>query len=239
MQKAIIIGATSGIGRALALVLSRNGYAVGITGRREELLIELRNQLPGPSAFRRMDVTQPEEALQALEELIAELGGMDLLVISSGVGIPNPDLDWRKEQATIDVNVSGFVLLATTGYRYFSQQDSGHLVGISSIAGVRGSRFNPAYGASKAFEMNYLEGLRARAYHEKRHIAVTDIRPGFIATPMTAANEMMFWVAPVEKAAEQIYRAIVRKRRVAYVTRRWAFIAWLLRRLPEWVVEKF
>ena len=238
MQKAIIIGATSGIGRALALELSRRGYAVGIAGRREELLREVQEDLVGPSATMMLDVAQPEEAINQINALIAALGGMDLLVISSGVGIPNPELDFPPERDTIAVNVTGFVAMATAGFRYFAGQGGGHLVGISSIAGLRGTRANPAYGASKAFEINYLEALRARARHQGMKLTVTDIRPGFVETPMTHGQSGMFWVAGVEKAARQIADAIARKRRVAYITHRWAIVAWIARHLPAWVLER-
>lgn len=238
MSNAIIIGATSGIGRALALELSRRGYRLGLAGRRTDLLKSLQDELPGPSVIATIDVTAPEAAEQRLHALGDDLGGMDLLVISSGVGIPNPQLAFAQERQTIAVNVVGFVAMAAAGYRYFAERGTGHLVGISSIAGMRGSRFNPAYGASKAFEMNYLEALRNRARHEQLPITVTDIRPGFVETPMTHGQKGMFWVADVGKAARQIAGAIAAKRRVAYITRRWALIAWLVRRLPSWLLER-
>lgn len=239
MKKAIIIGATSGIGRALAVELSRRGYAVGLAGRREELLQELSSEMPGPSAVIKMDITHPEDAAPALDRLIAELGGMDILVISAGVGVTNPDLQWEPDQQTLAVNVMGFTAMAIAGFRYFSQQKSGHLVGISSIAGIRGSRFNPAYSASKAFVINYLEGLRGRAHHLGLPIYVTDIRPGFVETPMTHGQSDMFWVADVETAARQTADAIISRKRIAYITRRWGIIAWILRRIPEWIAEKY
>lgn len=238
MRKAIVVGATSGIGRALAVELARAGYAVGVTGRRVALLEELRQSLSTPVYPCAMDVSRPEEAIAALDALIAAMGGVDLLVISSGVGIPNPELLFASEQATIAVNVTGFVAMATAGYRYFAAQGGGHLVGITSVAALRGSRWNPAYGASKAFDASYLEGLRARAHFERLPLAVTDIRPGFVETAMTADNPRMFWVASPEAAARQIAAAIHRKARVAYITRRWTLIAWLIRHLPDWLLER-
>lgn len=238
MPNAIIIGATSGIGRALAVELSRRGYAVGITGRREELLRSLQQELPGSSTISVMDVTDPDAAAAQLESLAAEMGGMDLLVISSGVGVPNPNMDWEPERQTLVVNVMGFAAIAAAGYRYFAKQGRGHLVGISSIAGIRGGRFNLAYAASKAFVINYLEGLRARAHHDGVRMIVTDIRPGYVATPMTERNQHMFWVASAEVAARQIAGAIARKKRVAYVTTRWTIIAWLIRHIPNWLLER-
>jgi short-subunit dehydrogenase len=240
MKKAVVIGATSGIGRALTLELSRRGYAVGIAGRREALLQELQGKLERQSAWKVIDVAQVEDAVLRLQTLIAELGGMDLLVICAGIGDGlDAELDWEKELALLQTNVIGFARLAVAGYNFFSKQQSGHLVGISSIAGIRGSRSSPGYSASKAFMMNYLEALRWRAVHDENRITVTDIRPGFIATPMTDGQQGMFWVAPVEKAARQIADAIERRSSVAYITYRWALIATLLRHIPDWVGRRF
>ncbi len=238
MRNAIIIGATSGIGRALAIELARRGYAVGATGRRVALLDELAREIATPVFTCEMDIAQPEAATAALDALIAEMGGMELLVISSGVGIPNPELRWESERDTLAVDVMGFAAMAAAGFRYFAQQGHGHLVGITSIAGLRGSRWNPAYGASKAFDISYLEALRGRARHLGLPLYVTDIRPGFVATPMTARNERMFWVAGAPAAARQIAVAIQRKQRVAYITHRWALIAWLVRHMPAWLLER-
>jgi len=239
MAKAIIIGATSGIGLALARVLAREGYALGLAGRRDEVLAELQRTLPGAVVSRAIDISQPEEAARRLELLIGDLGGLDLLIICSGIGEHNQELAWEPERDTIAVNVAGFTAMATAGYRYFRQQGHGHLVGISSVGGLRGSRWALAYAASKAFVINYLEGLRILAHHQQLpRLYITDIRPGFVETPMTAGQQGMFWVAPVDKAAAQIYAAIRNKARSAYITRRWAFMAWVVRHLPARVLER-
>ena len=221
MPRAVIIGATSGIGYALAFELARRGYALGLAGRRTEILEEMQRALPG-SVIRRIDVADTATAEAELGALVDALGGLDLLVISSGIGRPNPELEYAKEAEIIAVNVSGFTAMADAGFRYFRRQGHGRLVGLSSIAGIRGSRYAPAYGASKAFEINYLEALHNYARFLKlRDITVTTILPGFVDTPMTRGQQGMFWVAPAEKAARQIVDAIERKARVAYITRRW------------------
>ena len=238
MRKAIVIGATSGIGKALAEVLSQRGYAVGAAGRNEDALAELQRGLPGETHTLRIDVSCWEEAAERLRELIAQMGGVDLVVISSGIGRYNPELEWGPEKETIDVNVSGFVAMATAALRYFREQGHGHLVGISSIAGVRGVRTSPAYGASKAFVSNYLEALRANVRHTGLPIYVTNVLPGFVDTPMVRGNPRMFWVAPAEKAARQIADAIERRPHRAYITRRWVLIAWVARHLPDWLYDR-
>ena len=172
-----------------------------------------------------------------LEKLIAEMGGVDLVVINAGVGFINPELDWEKEKTTIDTNVSGFAAMANVTLKHFIQQSSGHLVGISSIAALRGAGATPAYNASKAFVSNYLEGLRQKVSKLKLPIIVTDIQPGLVDTAM-AQGEGLFWVAPPEKAAQQIFNAIQRGKKHAYVTKRWRAIAWLLKLAPDFVYRK-
>jgi short-subunit dehydrogenase len=232
MKRAIIVGASSGIGRELAVILSEKGYVVGLAGRRIQLLEELKHHLPGPAFTKQMDVADHPEAIKRLEELIAEMGGLDLIVLSAGTGFINPDLNWKEEQQTIEVNVTGFTAMANVAFRHFVKVGGGHLVGISSIAALRGSREAPAYNASKAFMANYLEGLSNKAAKAGLPIVVTDIQPGFVDTAM-AKGEGLFWVASPQKAAQQIYRAIQRKAKRTYVTKRWRLIAWLLKTLPD------
>lgn len=238
MPNAIIIGATSGIGRALAQVLVEEGYTVGVTGRREALLRELADAYPNRIVPQAMDLLQPEAAMAALRALIERMGGMELLVVSSGIGARNPELAFEPETRVTGVNVLGFLAMANVAYHYFAARGDGHLVGISSIAGLRGSRWSPSYSASKAFMSNYLEALRNRARHDGLSITVTDILPGFVATPMTEGQQGMFWVADATTAARQIYQAIKAKKRRACITRRWGLVAWLVRHLPDWVLER-
>lgn len=231
MSGAIIVGASSGIGAALAQRLSRHGYRVGLAARRSDLLEQVRAGLPGPAVTKVMDVSQPETAMAALRELAAEVGDVELYVISSGVGFINPELQWAQERDTIEVNVLGFTAMVNVAMGALEARGSGQLVGISSVAALRGGRAAPAYNASKAFVSNYLEGLRQRCQRSGLPIIVTDIQPGFVRTAM-ARSPQLFWVASAERAAEQIFAAIRKRKRHAYVTRRWRLVAWLLRSLP-------
>jgi short-subunit dehydrogenase len=233
MKKAIIIGASSGIGRELAKILVSHDYIVGITGRRTELLTELQTELPNKCHMRTMDVADTAAAIETFNSLIAEMGGVDLVVISAGTGHTTPDLQWPNDKATIDTNVLGFTAIAITAFNHFVNQGHGHLVGISSIAGIRGSRYAPAYNASKSFVCNYLESLRHMAMKTKLPIYVTDIQPGFVDTRM-AQGDKIFWRASTDKTARQIYHAIERKKPHAYVTRRWRLIAWVLKIMPNY-----
>lgn len=237
MRKAIIIGASSGIGKELAKVLSQNGYVVGLTGRRVELLTALQSELAAQSYVKAMDVSQTDEAIGQLTELISDMDGVELIVVNAGVGFINPDLEWEKEKTTLETNVLGFAAMANVAVKHFIEQKAGHLVGISSIAAIRGAGGAPAYNASKAFVSNYLEGLRQKCAQLKLPITVTDVKPGFVDTAM-AQGEGLFWVASPEKAARQIYRVIKARRTHAYVTKRWRVVGLLSKVVPNYIYNK-
>ncbi len=230
----LIIGATSGIGYALAEAYLQAGWRVAATGRRHELLEQLQRLQPDRVHIRQHDVTAPN-SLAVLEDLLAESGPADVVVYNAGIGLANKKMDFDIDKKTIDVNVVGFVEVATWAYQYFRERGGGQLVGISSVASIRGGRTAPAYHASKAFMSNYMEGLRQKARHHRMPLYVTDIRPGFVHTPMTQQNPHMFWVATPEKAARQIKAAIDRRAAVAYITRRWALAALAFRLLPRMI----
>lgn len=231
MKRAIVVGATSGIGYQLAVMLAEKGYRVGATGRRKERLEALQAQYPQQILISAFDITDTLKVSQHLDSLSKELGGLDLLVLSSGVGELNADLDFAIENETIAVNVTGFTAVADWSFKYFEKQEGGHFAAITSLAGLRGSRHAPAYYATKAYQINYLEGLRQKAGKSGLPIHITDIRPGFVDTEM-AQGHGIFWMASVEKAAAQMMTAIEKKKQVAYVTKRWRAIAGLLRRVP-------
>lgn len=237
MKTAIIIGATSGIGRAMAMILVNKGFRVAVTGRRKELLEGMEAEFPGKIICRQMDVRDTSTIPAICNELLSELGSLDLLVISAGVGEANRHLDFHIEHDVIRTNVEGFTCVADWTMNVFRQQGRGHLVNISSIAGIRGNRVAPSYNASKAYQINYLEGLRMWADKRRMPIHVTDVRPGFVDTAM-AKGEGMFWVAPVDKAARQIVSAIERKKKVVHITRRWSLISLLLKVLPYGLLKR-
>ncbi len=235
-KKAIIFGATSGIGKVLAQLLVNDGYTVAITGRRKDKLLEIQATNPKQYIIKKHDVTQLEDSEKVFNELTQELGKVDLMVYSSGVAEPNYNLEWNKELPTLNVNVIGAVKIYGLAYNFFHQQGYGHLVGISSVAGLRGNRHTPAYFASKAFQNNYLESLWMKAKRSKSNIYITDIAPGFVDTKMALGDT--FGMASLEKATKQIYSAIQRKKKKAYVTKRWALIAFVMKRLPaSWIIK--
>lgn len=232
-KKAVIIGTSTGIGRALAFKLSREGYVIGLTGRDPEKLNALQAELPGKSIVRKIDARDTREAIHTLGNLIMQLRGMDLLVVNAGVLFRNPELNWIHEEETAKVNVMGFMAMAVVGVNYFLKQGSGTLVGISSVAGHRGSGRSPAYSASKAFMINYLEGLRQKC--SGTAVKIIDVQPGFIDTDMIRGSKGLFGVASPECAANDIFKAVQRGKKVAYVPWWWRPLMWGLDRIPECV----
>lgn len=234
MKHILIIGATSGIGRGLAEYFVAAGNRVGILGRREELLQEVTAQKPEAYSPKVGDITDLKRMAPLLNEWKEEMGTIDLIVISAGTGELNPSLEYALEEPTLQTNVIGFTFVADWSYRLFEAQGRGHLTVITSMAGLRGEGEAPAYNATKAFQVNYTEGLQKKAFRSGLPIRITDIRPGFVDTAM-AKGEGLFWVAPVEKAVRQICHAIRKERKVAYVSRRWAVVAFFLKRLPSFL----
>ncbi|MFT5884233.1 MAG: short-subunit dehydrogenase [Arcticibacterium sp.] len=233
----IIIGATSGIGKSLAEYYASRNHTLGITGRRTEKLDEIKTQFLNTTIHTSfMDVAETENSRKSLADLVEEMGGCDLLIINAGVGFPKAT--YEQELQTVDINARGFMALANWGYAYFKTQGKGHLVGISSIAATRSSPYAPEYHATKAFMSSYLEGLRYRATKWHKNICVTDIRPGFVETAITEHNKTMFWVATPQKAAKQMADAIESKKGVAYITKRYLLMAWLLKLMPDWLYTR-
>jgi len=237
MQKRIIIiGASSGIGRRLAELYSANGHLVGIAGRRLELLKEIKQQSTQHMDYECFDVRK-DDVLSHLEALSTKLGGLDILFISAGMGEVSKELNLEIDKATVDTNVRGFLMAANRAFNFFLRNGQGQLVTISSIAANRGISRAPAYNASKAFQSIYFEGLAIKAAKMKKNITVTCIEPGFVATKMARSNKL-FWVVPVDKATRQIMHAIAKKRRKAYISRRWWLIAKLLKFMPYIMLKK-
>ena len=238
MQNAIVFGATSGIGLQLTKILLNDGYKVAITGRRLELLEDIKNSNPNNIIVKQHDVQEIVHSEVVFEELIHEMKTIDLIIHSSGIGYENPKLDWSKEKETILTNVLGATRIYDLAFQLFVKQGYGHLAAISSIASLRGNRESPAYFASKAFQVNYLESLYFKSKEiNGGKVFITDIRPGFVDTKM-ALGDGIFWMSSLKKASNQIYKAIKRKKRKVYISKRWSLIALVLKIVPSWLMKK-
>ena len=237
-QKIIIIGATSGIGKRMAELYVQKNNHVGITGMQLELLKEIQQEFPQNIEYESFDIRQNEN-IPRLESLIQKLGGLDILVICAGTGEPSEELKWEIDKRIVDTNVNGFVEIANWTFNYFAKQGHGSLATISSIAANRGSSYSPAYAASKAFHSIYFEGLSIKARKLKKNISITCIEPGFVNTAMAHGGDKMFWIVPVDKAALQIIRAIEKRKRKVYISRRWWLIAKIMKWAPYWLYKRF
>lgn len=235
---AVIVGASSGIGEALARPLRRDGWRLGLLARRLDRLEALGEEFGAGTAVRRIDVSSGDCAT-ILQQFIEELGGVDLIVISAGTGHLNRDLDRALDVDTVSVNVLGFMTMAQVAMRHFLKRGRGHLVGISSVAALRGSGEATAYAASKAFQSIYLDGLRELARNSGLPITVTEAQPGFVDTAMMKTDRPLPYavrralVSAPDVAARQILRAVRNRRKHAYITRRYALIALVLKLLPR------
>ncbi|MCW9707617.1 SDR family NAD(P)-dependent oxidoreductase [Fodinibius salsisoli] len=231
--KAIIIGATSGIGRSLAVELHNRGYIVGATGRRNQRLKELQDELGDRLYIQTMDVSHTENAIKQLKRITDQMNGLDIIVLNAGISRSGEGTTRKTDLKVVDINIRGFANLTSFCFEQFEKQGHGHLVGISSIASLFGWGRTPVYNASKSFVNTYLQGYRQKANHSDANITITNILPGFVRSEMTENKKNMFWVSSAKKAATQIADAIEAKKDKAYVTKRWRLIAWLIKLIPE------
>lgn len=241
---AIITGASTGIGRALALVLARKGYDLGLIARRDDLLKELQEEILQKFPDRRVftaavDVTDEEKLAQIFETLVSQLGFLDLFVANAGVGGTTPGWKdcWEETKKIIDINFRGGVHSLELAKQVMLRQKRGHLVGISSIAAVRGLPQSSAYCASKAGLATYLEALRIDL--KGKGIAVTCIYPGFIDTPMTKDHRYRPFLISSEESAEKIYRAIRCKKARTFFPWPMTLLYYFLRHLPNRLYDIF
>jgi short-subunit dehydrogenase len=239
VKSAIIVGASSGIGEALARQLHKDGWHLGLFARRIERLNAIANDLGGQISVGYADISK-SECIYQFRAMIEALGRIDLVIISAGVGHLNQDYDQSLDEETLAVNISGFRAIANAAFRYFEHcGHCGQLAAITSVAGLRGSAEATAYAASKAFQSIYLNGLREAACKKKLCLTITELQPGFVDTAMMKTDTPLptfirgLIVSDTATAARQMLRAISRKKKHAYITRRYALIALLLKLLPR------
>ena len=231
-KKIIIIGATSGIGREVALLYIAQGWKVGIAGRRTAELEALRSLAPNQVSAQTLDVTQAD-ATEKLHALIKQVGGMDVFLLSSGIGKQNYTLETETELTTAATNVEGFIRMTNAAYHYFEEQGYGHLAVISSIAGTKGIGAAAAYSATKKFQNTYIDALDQLARMQKLKISFTDIRPGFVATPLLKSEKRYPMLMQVSDVAKDIVRAIERRKRVAIIDWKFRILVGFWRLIPK------
>lgn len=235
MKRIIIVGATSGIGKEVAMIYLKTDYRIGIAGRRTDALKELQAIAPDKIEIQPIDVTQ-EDAADNLLKLIEKTGGMDLFLLSSGIGNQNIELKPDIEIRTAQTNVVGFTRMVDTAFNYFKQHGGGHLSVISSIAGTKGLGSAPAYSATKRFQNTYIDALAQLSHMEKLNIRFTDIRPGFVSTDLLKDGNYPL-LMKADKVAKHIVHALNREKRVAVIDYRYSILVFFWRMIPRWLWE--
>ena len=233
-KKAIVVGASSGIGMEVARILIKDGWHVGIAARREEPLHELESMAPKRVEVMAIDVTKPD-ASERLTCLIEKLGGMDLYFHASGIGKQNRTLEPDIELRTMETNALGFTRMIGTAYRYFAEKGGGHIAAITSIAGTKGLGPAPAYSATKVLQATYLQALEQQANQRGLNIRFTDIRPGFVDTALLSGTFHYPMLMRPESVARDIVRSIYRKRHVRVIDVRYRILTFFWRLIPRWL----
>jgi short-subunit dehydrogenase len=248
-RRALVIGASSGIGAALARELDRDGYTLALLARRGDLLDGLCASINakddgvpssgGMSAFPFVhDVSDTASVPGMLDRVISTLGGLDLVIYSAGITLHQGTDGWDSEKSRkmMEVNAIGAMAWLDPIGQMFENFKRGHIVGISSVAGDRGRIRNPAYNASKAALNTYLEALRNRL---TRHgVTVLTVKPGFVDTQMIKHLEWTPFLVSPERAAIDISRAIRKKKQVIYVPARWRLAMFVIRNIPSFIFRR-
>ena len=233
----VIVGASSGIGRELALLYGADpGNRLGLLARRKTELEKIAHQSKAAAEIMQFDLEQPDCGRQ-FKDFINRFARIDLIIYCAGYGEINPQLDWGLCRKTLTVNVLSFTEIINTAYLYFKNQGNGRIAAIASIGGLRGAENDSGYSASKSYMIKYLEGMSRKSRKDGSGISISTILPGFVDTAM-AKGEGIFWMTSPQVAARQITAGLERKRRNIYVTRRWRLIAWLLWIMPDWIYER-
>lgn len=231
------MGATSGLGKGVALGLLQQGYTIGIAGRRSDELEKIKALAPDRVFTKVIDVTT-DNAPSLLLELIDDLGGIDLYFHSSGYGKQNEALDLEIEKKTVLTNTYGFTQMVDTAFSYFkTNHKSGHIAVISSVAGTKGLGAAPSYSATKRFDSNYIQALAQLSHMQKLHITFTDIRPGFVATDFIAGSNFPLQMT-TQYTVSHILKAVLSRKRSVTIDWKYRIICFFWRLLPSWLWER-
>ena len=241
-KRAIVVGASSGIGAALVRHLARQGYLVAALARREEMLIQLCDEINGniPNSVQAYvhDVTAFTAVPDLFQTILRDLDGLDLIIYVAGAqpAVAATEYDFEKDKTMIDVNLLGGIAWLNQAAARFGQAQGGHIVGIGSIAGDRGRVAGPVYGTSKAAFHTYLEALRNRL--TRRGVSVTTIKPGFVDTVLLKNAAKTFWVISPDEAANQIMKAVDQKKQTVYVPARWRLVGLIIQHIPSFIFRR-
>lgn len=233
MKTMVIMGASSGIGLATARALASRGVRLGLAARRLEPLQRLKEEFPDCVEIEQIDINSAD-APERLLNLVERLGGMEIYFHVSGIGYDNPEFTPEREVEIIQTNAVGFARMISAAYGWFARRGKGgQIAAITSVAGTKGIAEFSAYSASKKCAQAYLTALRQMSHARRNGIAVTDIRPGWIKTPLLHEGESYPLEMKLDEVLPQILRAIVRRRSIAYIDWRWGLVSRLWSLLPD------
>lgn len=239
MKRIVIIGASSGIGRYAARELASRGWLVGAAARDVRALEALHAEFPQNIATERVDINDGE-APGALNRLIEKIGGMDCYFHVAGVGYDNPLYDPEPDLRTVATNIAGFTRMIDAAWGYFSaSKRPGQIAAISSVAGTKGIGSLGSYSASKAYQQHYLEAMRQEAHRQRLPLTVTDIRPGWVLTPLLPGTPADYPLAMTEeRAGKLIINALLSGRQTVTVDWRWSVLCFFWRLIPAWLWKR-
>ncbi len=244
-RRGIIVGASDGLGAALARRLAREGMSLALVARRKDKLESLCKEINQAAGESRVyayvhDVTNYEKTPDLVRRIVADLGGLDLIVYMAGVNYPPGGMDkynFENDRLMIETNLIGAMAWLSPVAEMFQSAGAGQIVGISSVAGDRGRVGNPGYNTSKAGLTTYLEALRNRL--TRRGVNVLTVKPGFMKTEMVKAAQgaTPFMIAP-EKAADDIWKAIKKRKQSIYTPSLWRWIMLAIQHTPSFIFRK-
>jgi len=212
-----IVGAASGIGRGMAIWFARNNCNVTAVDKRTDLLDTLTQENSNISAIT-LDLYEIDE----IPNLFNKLQDLDIIIISAGISYIDDDLNFESEHNTIKINVEAWTSLVDHAFIYFKKKGGGHIVAITAMAALVRNKA-AGYSASKAYQINYLECLEYRARKESPGLIVTELRPGWVRTAMLKGSKI-FWITEVDKAVQMACQAIVKRKRLQYISARWLLL---------------
>lgn len=238
MKRAIVMGASSGMGMEISKLLLADGWTLGIAARRSDRLMAFKEQNTDRIEFETIDVTADDAPVRLLY-LIERIGGMDLFFYASGMGKQNRNLDADIEIKTVTTNGLGFTRMIDAAFNYMANNGGGHIACISSIAGTKGLGPAPSYSATKAFQSCYIQALEQLAYQRNLPVSFTDIRPGFVDTALLSGAHKYPMLMNVEYASRKIYSAVMHHRHICVIDWRWSILTRLWRFIPNFIWRRF
>ncbi len=221
-KKAIIVGGTSGIGKSLAKILLKKKYKICVIGRRINLLDNLQSKYLKTLIVEKFDIRNTENTKSIFDKLEKKLGGLDLVIVSSAITATHKDKEC-SDKDVIDTNITGFTSVMDWSYNYFKRKKAGHIVAITSIAGLSLNTKKDIYRKTKKYQIKYIKNIREKMNTEKNNVLITDIRPGFVRTRLLDSTNKMLAISS-KNAANKIYKDITKKKKVAYIPKIWALI---------------